>query len=291
VQRRAIIARLFGADHPYARAQKGGTPDVGQLESFRRAHYVTEGATLIVSGNFDRAVIEHDIRELWGAWPKRAPSDVHHVPPASPGAGPTVFVSDDDSAARVHVHVAILARSTLGAARPARAVATQLLDLRLAAIREEMAASYGVYAGYRTTAAGDLLEISGDLEPARAGDALARLGAELAQARDHAALLRADFVRARRTALSEAMAHDSSAAGAADEAQDLVVHELPLDYYTILPSKIGAVTPQDLAELLHGDLDPSRMVVVVSGPGARKAAEAAKLGTVTELRKAPRSKK
>jgi zinc protease len=285
-RRRAIMARLFGADHPYARASKAAAPDAGALEQFRRAHYVTEGATLVISGSFDRAVIEHDIRELWGAWPKRAPTDVRAVPAAAPVAGPTVFVLDDDDASQVHVEIAVLARSTLRASRPARAVAIQLLDLRLAAIREEMAASYGVSAGYDTTAAGDLLVIGGDVEPARAADALVRIDAELVQLRDHAADLRGDFVRARRTSLSDAMAQDSSAAGAANEAQSLVVNELPLDYFSVLPSKIGAVTPADAAELLHGDLDPARMVIVISGPGAREVAEAAKLGPITDLPKA-----
>ncbi|HTJ45997.1 MAG TPA: insulinase family protein [Kofleriaceae bacterium] len=282
-QRHAVMSRLFGSDHPYARPTKKAAPDAARLEAFRRAHYVTEGATLIISGNFDRAVIEHDIRELWGAWPKRAPSDVHQVPAASPEPGPNVFAIEDGDATQIHVKLAVLAHSTLRASRPARAVAKELLDLRLAAIREEMAASYGVYASYHTTAAGDLLEISGDVDPARAGDAIARIVAELDQLRDHAADLRDDFVRARRAALSAAMVQQSSAAGAADQAQDLVIHELPLDYYVVLPSKIGAVSPDDVAALLHRDLDRARMVVVVSGPNARAAAEASKLAPVTVL--------
>jgi zinc protease len=285
-QRRAIMAKLFGAGHPYARPSKAAAPDADTLDAFRRAHYVTQGATLIIAGAFDRAAIEKDIRELWGAWPKRAATGVRAVPPAAPAAGPTVFVLDENEASQVRVGIAVLARSTVRDARPARLVARELLDLRLAAIREEMAASYGVYASYHTTAAGDLVEISGDLEPARAGDAIARITSELAALHDHADAERADFVRARRAALAKAMAHAGTAADAADEAQADVAHQLPLDYFARLPTQIGAVSPADVAALLKGDLDPARMVIVVRGPNARAVAEAAKLGALTELPKA-----
>jgi zinc protease len=280
---RTIMARLYGADHPYVRRGRHRAPDADALAAFRRNHYVTVGATLIIAGDFDRAKIEHDVRELWGAWPRRAPADVHQVPAAMPEAGPSVFVREDPDADQIHLGVMTLARSTFATAAPARLVANELVNLRLAAIRDELAASYGVSARYRTTAAGDLLTIDGELDPARAGDAIARIEQELATLYGDAASLRADFVRARRAAMAAAMATSNSAAGAADAAQTLVTQGLPLDYLLELPAKVGAVTPAEIATLLHGDLDPARMVVLVRGPGAKAAVTAAGLAHVTEL--------
>jgi zinc protease len=284
-RRRLIAAKLYGPHHPYVAPAKDVTLSVGDLARYRAAHYVTDGATLIISGQFDRDVIEKEVGELFGAWPRRAQRDVHTVPPAHPARGPTVLADGTAPGPQDHVHLAFLARSTYVASAPVRLVAVELMDERLAAIRDEMAASYGVYAHYTTTAAGDLVQVDGDVDASQAGAVIARITAELDRLRGHAAELRADFIRARRSALGAALARAGSAVAAADEIEALVAHDLPPDHFARLPAEVGKVTPADVGTLLARDLDPARMVVVVSGPGAEAAAEAAKLGPVKELPK------
>jgi len=280
---RMIMSRLFGPHHPYVVPAKDVTLSPGDLERFRDDHYVTDGATLIISGSFDQDAIEKEVRELFGAWPRRGQRDVRAVPAARPAHGPTVFADDDAPGPQVRVWIAFLARSRYASAGPVRLVAAHLINARLTAIREEMAASYGVYASYDTNAAGDLLYVSGDVDAGRAGAVVARIVAELGNLRDHGAELRADFVRARRTAVGETLARAGSADAAAATVEALVGHRLPLDHAARLPAAVGKVTPADVGKLLAGDLDPARMVLIVSGPGASKAAEAAKLGPVKAL--------
>ncbi len=282
--RAKVLGRLFGASHPFARTPTTTEIEIDELDRFRSAHYVAAGATLIVSGDFDRTSIEHEIRELWGVWPKRARPAIGAIPAAAPAQGPTVFAEDDADEAQVHVRVAFLARSSAVKTSPVRRVAVEMLDLRLAAIREELAASYGVDAGYENTGAGDLVVVQGDIDAIRAAAVLARLDAELARLHDHADELRADFVRARRAALRRALARAGSAESTADEAETIALRDLPLDYFVRMPARVAAVTPADVAELLRGDLDPARMVVIVTGPEAKAAAVAAKLGPITELK-------
>jgi predicted Zn-dependent peptidase len=158
-----------------------------------------------------------------------------------------------------------------------RAVAAKVVKARLSAIREELAASYGISVGYHDGLGADVFEVSGDVNASQAGPAIARMLHELADLHDHGASFRADFVRARRAALGDALASDGSADDAVNDAAEIAAYGLPLSRLSEIPSEIAAVRPADVGALLAGDLDPTRMVVQISGPGARAAAAAAGL--------------
>jgi predicted Zn-dependent peptidase len=98
------LAALLGPTDPVVRDLDPARVAVSDLDAFRDAHYVASGATLIVGGNFDRARIESEIRELWGAWPRRSPP-AHRTTTAEMPHGPVILAEDDDDATQVHVRI------------------------------------------------------------------------------------------------------------------------------------------------------------------------------------------
>jgi predicted Zn-dependent peptidase len=194
-----------------------------------------------------------------------------------------VLAREDTARAQVHVEAVFAVPSELARDYAVREVAQRVIEQRIGALREELAATYSVGVVYTHSPAGDLLSIATDVDAARAGEVIARLDAELARLADPAGDLRADFVRARRAAVAAALVRTGSTDEAADQLEAIAALDLPSDFYAQAAARIGAVTPAQVAALLHGDLVRAHRVVLVAGPNAKAIADAAHLGAVTEL--------
>jgi predicted Zn-dependent peptidase len=270
----AIRAVLFGPDHPYTRntSVAAQTADAAELrkatlEQFRDQFYRAPGAVLILVGRFDPDEMTTQVNDLFGAWPAAPPPATAAVPAMRPPGQPTWLVLPDHDANQVRVTYWLPVASSRTKARAARAIVTEILNDHLAELRSQAGASYGVAAEYATSAAGDVLEISGFLDPARAGDAIRRLQDTLARLRAGDDLA-ADFVRARRHALLDALADPTRTSVAADQIEAAITAGLPADAAQTLPAELAATTLADLRAVLAQDLALDHMVVLVSGQPA-----------------------
>jgi zinc protease len=265
----AFRERLFGRGHPYA-ARRATVAQLtaisgGQLAAWRNAHFGPSGATLIVSGGFDREAMHKVIAELFGAWPRRGAAARGPIPAPAPMPGPSWMGVREPSAAQVTLYVSMAARST-PADRAARMVLSEMLRDRLRIVREGMGASYGVSAGYDSGAAGTALDISTALDPVRAPEAAVAVMKELEALRRDAAGQAAAFARARRRVLAQMLATSRDAGTVADELEWLVRNQLGLDQLQGLTAAVASLTPATVAAVAAADLDPTRMVVSVDGP-------------------------
>ena len=140
--------RLFGRGHPYAVAPPTvaqlAAISAGQLGAWRRDRYAPAGATLIVTGGFDRAAMRRAVGELFGVWPKRPAPPRAQVPPPRPPPGPTWLGVRMPTAVQVKLYVSFTARSTPRGDRAARMVLAEMVNDRLRIVREGLGASYGV---------------------------------------------------------------------------------------------------------------------------------------------------
>lgn len=150
-------------------------------------------------------------------------------------------------------------------ARGGRAVVRELIDRRVEQARTRLGASYGISTAYSWSDAGDAVMIDGFVDPDRAGEVLPRMLSDLDELRRAGPELATDFVRARRAALAGSLAGPTSSSSVADEIQSAVVHRVPIALAGALPGAIAETTLADARAAVAADLQPSRMVVVLSG--------------------------
>ena len=278
--------RLFGKRHPYATPPYAlrSLLQIGKvdLERWRRDHYRAAGATLIISGGFDLDKMRTHVRELFGPWAGGAAAELPPVPQPSPPRGPSWLAIRDDDLTQARITIAFLSASNPVRDQAARRVLAGILEDRVRLVREGMGASYGVNVDYTIGAGGGALVIGGLVDPARAGDVLKRVIAELAAIRAGGDTFDADFVRARRRALARAQAYTGGARAMASVIEDLAANHLPVDHASDVARQIARLTPAAVAKIAAADLDEVHMVVQVAGKPAVVDAAFAAVGVTPE---------
>ena len=210
----AVRQRLFGRAHPYAQALDPAalaTLSAGALTGWRHRRLTTDGATLIVSGSFEPAAMRDQVRALFGGLaapprPARAPQ-----PAPTPIGGPAWFAIRDRAARQVTLTVNLVAASDRVDDRAARQVLAAMAEDRLREVREGQGASYAVSSGYDVRAAASVFVVRSALSPDRAPRAAVVIRAQLAALRAAPASAAADFVRARRRLVAQALASSTEA--------------------------------------------------------------------------------
>ena len=273
--RRALREAVYGKDHPYTRAGARTAPtalDSGELEAFRGAHYRANGATLLLVGRFDPAAMVRTVNELFGAWSAAPPPPLVPVPAMHPATGPVAIAHADPDADQVRITLVFAATSPRLQVRGARAVVGEMLRSRLDQVRSRLGASYGIQTSYESGEAGDTIAIDGYVDADRAGEVLRTMQTDLEGLRAGDAAFAADFVRARRTTLGRSLADPMVSHAVADRLEASAIHRLPIDAAATLPGLIANTTPAAVRDVIAADLQPQRLVVLLSGRPAATAA-------------------
>jgi zinc protease len=234
-----------------------------QVESFRRAAFVPDRATLIVAGGFDPDLLIAEIRAAAAPWRgRRGPARPRAAPPGPP-AQRTLALVDGESP---QVSIA-LAFPASGFHSAARLVAAEMVDAQARAIRRRIGATYGLHAGYTILAsAAPALLAGGDADPARAGDVLVALLASLDELRARGDAFRRAFVVARRRVLGRVLAQATDTAALAAELETLARVGWDSRRRQDLVAAVASLTPAAAAAALTQDLDRDHMVIAVAGP-------------------------
>jgi len=241
------------------------------LAAFRRARYRPDASTLIVSGKFDVEAMKKEIDSLFGGW-RAGDAAVAAASPKAPLVKSAVGIGVDD-APTVEISIAFAPTAEPPAQEAAaRAVLRDMIDARMRVVREGLGASYGVYS--MTSSA---IRVSGDVEPAYAGEAAKAIADELARFRTGDASLIDDFVRARKRVLGYSLALPADASRRADALTRMVVRggdikQLAQEVETIRTLDFAAVQ-----KIAARDMQPERMLSAVRG---KKSAVEAALGAL-----------
>jgi zinc protease len=273
---RALLGKMLGEDYPLLRDRGGDRSriSVADLKAFRKAHYRIKGAVLVVVGGFDKAELAREIYTLWGAWPSEVVPRSRSLPPARPQPGRS-YLALDRPDTQVSLSLAFAARSDPERDAGARLVAIELLRDRVSEIRERLAATYGLDVEYVRLPSTSFVVVVGRVAPDRGVEVLAALREAWNLDRHSDEQLALEVARARRRALQRALAQSSSSASIADSIADLAITGKRLDEQQQQAAAIAAVTTEQVRAVIEGDLDPSRMVVAASGPGASEMLRAA----------------
>ncbi|HET9992615.1 MAG TPA: insulinase family protein [Kofleriaceae bacterium] len=228
-----------------------GKYELVPLEPFKR-HYAPKGATLIVTGGFDLAVLKPVIERWFGPW--KTPSA---PPPRAVPAGPKrPLVFEPGELQTVDVELAY------GPAKISRGAAMLLAS----AIQERLARVT------RTTAAivvqldpRDLrLLLTAQIDPADAPATAHAIAGELAQLRATGAAA-AEVASARRRAVAHVLASEIGVAGRGRALEAAIANAKPPNDDTAL-DELRTATADDLGEAARLLIDPASLQVTLRSP-------------------------
>ncbi|NVB78802.1 MAG: insulinase family protein [Kofleriaceae bacterium] len=253
---------LYGANHPYcdaslwSRADRAAR-DVDAVSRFRRSHYVPDGATLVIAGQFDPSDASRWIDFHFKDWTGEAPER----PGDRATLQPLAFAQKDDRS-QIDVDLAFAAP---GGDDVALAIVAEMLDEVIADVREQLAASYGLDATLVQRRLSSTIQLAGSIEASRAAEAMALLRDRLATLREGGDAAASRFVAARRHVISRLSSVDTRAASLADSVVDDLARTGKPRLTLAGADHAMSLTIDKIAPLLQG-LDLSRAAIVARGP-------------------------
>ncbi len=263
----AQMAALYGQAHPYVESSLPAYfkfPKLTADNAVRFSHrtFVPGNATLIVTGNFDEAVLDAWIAYAFHAWRG------NFIKPQLPDrhASGAAFAAATD-ASQVSVYLAypggndatpLAARFLIGA----------MIEEASAAIRNELAASYGIHGTYYFDRAGGGYTTSGRIDAGRAAEAIMLLRQRIAGLGDGSDLSKRSFAIARRKAALAASGDPTSSADLASVLIGATRTGMTPSQAAELPAAIAKLTYPDILPFLTAELVPSKEVISLSGPKA-----------------------
>lgn len=269
-----ILDRVLGDERDSARELSWVKRS--ELEHYRRAAYRPAGATLIISGQFEAPAMREEIEMLFGAWRADEAPAAKIAPRARAARTPRYFAIDDPAAIATQLVLAYVPRRAQTDEPPERAsreTLSAILDDRMRIVREGLGVSYGI----RGAVDANVIQITGSVDSAHVGHALAVIEAELLRLRATGPELAADFARARRLVLGRALADPSGASEHARSLERSVLRGAALDDSALLIDAIRTLALDDIARTA-ADLDPERRIVILRGPRASIETAFATLG-------------
>ncbi len=285
---KAIRVALFGADHPYARTvaarEEAKRIGLSDLRAFRQRYYRPDDAVLVVAGQFDVDDIEHRIREQYGAWRSGgAKAPTRSIPPARRRTRAQYFGHVDDDAGQITIAFAYATAPGRGRTA-ARTVLAEMIDHRMQALRERLAATYGISVSQSYSAGPGFLLVGGAIDASQSGQALNAMRAAMADLRAGVDA-GAAFARARRAVFRRALAQTMSAATVASHLVAAARGEVDRGGLGAFAREVAGLRPADVQAIIDAELRETDGIVFVSGP--RKVVEdtyaAAQLRDVTYL--------
>jgi len=264
-----LSTALFGKTHPYSMRRYG--PDalrpigVAHLRAFRKRHYHLNGATLIVTGQFNAKQVSDQIRRLYSRWPAggQVPSrDV--IPQPRQRSSAERFILAEKTGSQVRVAIAFTTRSGYGKGHAARLVLGQVLRQRVGKLRSTLGSTYGINVGESINKGPGLLSIGGAIDNSRAVQTFKALRKAIDDVRSGKQLAEA-FLRARRKILQQILANSVNSRSVANELQFLTVNGLGASYYSKLATRISKLRLADIQRLIREEMAPTKEVIVGQG--------------------------
>lgn len=268
---------LYGDGHPHVRPQitdpkKLRELSLGDVEQFRATHYRAANSALIVTGGFDVDLVRRYVEAFFGkpklkkranTWmePKSGAARAA-VPEPKPGATRT-FTEVDKERAQTDVRIAYPLAEAYGDDHAALSVMAEMLNFEVGAIRQEMGASYGVYA--RLDTGRPRVEVGGSLDSARSGEALAAIRGAIQKLRDGEDFERR-FAFARRNVLRNMLNAQGDPQLLAGRLATAVQNGRSYDYFQELARQVATLEPDAVKAQITAVLDETKAVTMIQGP-------------------------
>jgi predicted Zn-dependent peptidase len=269
----AFPAIVFGPGHPYGRPLNGTDSSTALLSrervrGFYDAFYRPNHATLLVVGDITLAAATRLAEQRFGGW---ARGDVPSVAPAAapPPAPRTIYLVDKPGAAQSVIrigHVGV-ARST------ADYFALQVLNTMLGGsftsrlnqnLRETHGYTYGAGSAFLMRRMAGPFQAYASVVTAKTDSSLIEFLKELRRIRDEP-VPQAELDKAKSYIILGLPGSFEATADAAAQYRDVLIYDLPLDYYGGYVAGINGVSVADVQRVARRYIDPDHFDIVVVG--------------------------
>jgi zinc protease len=282
---------LYGEDHPYGRSNMGTPKSVKGLTredvvAFYKALFVPNNAALIVVGDTTPDAILPVLESALKDWKPGSPvsTTLAEPPPSKPL---TVYLIDKPGAAQ-----SILSVGQVGVARNSPdyfplTIMNAILGGQFSSrinlnLREDKGYTYGARSSFNFAKGPGPFEANAPVKTEDTKPALVELMKELKDITGPRPATGVEVAFAKDRLIKGFPARFESIAGAGGRRggggggggglggtlAELVLYDLPNDYFTTYRDKVEAVTPADVHRVAEKYLDPSRMTILVVGDRA-----------------------
>jgi zinc protease len=265
---------LYGPSHPYGKPDLGTPRSVKSLTredvvNFYKRLYLPNNAALIVVGDTTPDAITAELEKALKDWkPSEAPRADLPEPPSSKGV--TVSLVDKPAAAQ-----SVLAVGQVGAARSTPdyfplTVMNAILGGQFSSrinlnLREDKGYSYGAYSHFTFRLGPGPFEAGGAVQTAVTKEALVELIKELTDITGPRPATDKELAFAKDRIIKGFPNKFETTFGLAGQLVNLILYNLPPDYFTTYQEKVESVTRADVNRVAKKYLNPDRMSILVVG--------------------------
>jgi predicted Zn-dependent peptidase len=289
-----FLHSVFGDAHPYGRRTTGTeaslrafTPD--DLRRFHQTYFRPDDAALVVVGDITAAQILPKLEATFGKWTvSGGVAAAPRWPEATQVGARQVFLADKPGAAQTEVIIGRVGVPRTTADYYALTVMNTALGGSFTSrlnqnLREEKQYTYGAFSSFQYDKLPGPFLASASVQTAVTDKALTEFMKELTRIR--AGVSVDELTRAKNYVALRFPGRFQSITTIARQLGDLVIYDLPLDYYNNYVQHIQAVTAADVRRVANQYIDPNRMVVVLVGDRSKIEAgvRALKLGPMRTL--------
>lgn len=286
-----MAKQLYGAGHPWGQPSGGTLKTLAgitraDLARFHRTWFRPNNAVISFAGDITLEQAKALAEQKLGGWKQGALPELHLPTPPAAGAQHVVLVPvPNASQSQVWTGTLLPIKAADPAAIPLRVanyplggLFTSRLNLNL---REAHGYSYGVFSSVRYDAVGGRMVARGGIVAKDTAPAVTEYEKELTRFSDgkvsdeELSQAKNAYIRS----LPSMLETNGAVAGGMNQ---LLLHDLPLDYFQALPAKVMAVTAADVQKVVTQYVKPATWPIVVAGPAEAQAElEKLNLGGVT----------
>ncbi|MGH7537827.1 MAG: M16 family metallopeptidase [Gemmatimonadales bacterium] len=269
----AFPAIVFGQAHPYGRPLNGTDSSTSLLNrdrvrQFYTAFYRPNATRLLIVGDVTLAVARRLVEQRFGAWARGAVSPVAPVQPPAP-VGRAFYLVDKPGAAQSVIRIGHVGvpRST-----PDHFV-LEVLNTILGGsftsrlnqnLRETHGYTYGAGSSFARRRMAGPFQASASVVTAKTDSSVIEFMKELRRIRDEPVPV-AEVDKAKAYLILGLPSNFETTAGAAFQYRDLLIYDLPLEYYTSYVAGINRVTAADVQRAARTYIDPDHFDILVVG--------------------------
>lgn len=265
---------LYGADHPYGHSAIGdeSSTTVIQSEDLRRfyeTYYRPNNAALIVVGDVQSANLLPQLEKAFGSWKSANVASVEIAVP-TPRNRSSLYLVDKPGAAQ-----SVITIGQIGVPRstpdyfPLRVLNTILggqfmsrLNLNL---REDKGYSYGAFSSFDYRRSAGPFSAGAGVQTAVTRESVVEVLKELRDIGDTRPVTAQEVEFAKQTIIRAYPSGFETPGQIAGRLEDLVIYNLPDDYFNKLTEQVLGVTLDDVERVANQYLKPDKMTVLVVG--------------------------
>ncbi len=275
---------LYGDAHPYGYTDLGTEAAIKatkreDLQALWSKTFVPNNAALVVSGNISGEEIKSLAEKYFGSWKSGVVPERKSIAPVSTKA--KLVLVDKPAAPQTAIRVAVIgpARNTPDYEK------IQVMNAALGGsftsrinnnLREEKGYSYGVYSGMQYQRQSGTFAVRGSVRTDVTTPALHEIFKEVNGIVSNPPDAK-ELARAIGTQMLTLPGQFDTGAATAGAFASLFTNEFPLDYYSKIPQRFGAVTQSELIDMAKKYVPPEKLIVVAVGDKKKIEADLAKL--------------